>query len=33
MTNLILPSICAASLILSIPTRSHAQSDLKLWYD
>ncbi len=33
MRNLILPSICAASLILSISTRSPAQSDLKLWYD
>ncbi len=33
MKNLILSLICAAGLILSIPTRSPAQSELKLWYD
>ncbi|MCL5280072.1 MAG: glycoside hydrolase family 95 protein [Planctomycetes bacterium] len=33
MKNLILPSICAASLILSMAPRSPAQSELKLWYD
>jgi alpha-L-fucosidase 2 len=32
MRNLILHSICAASLVLSIPTRSHSQSELRLWY-
>jgi len=32
MRNLILQSICAASLILSLPDRAGAQSDLKLWY-
>lgn len=32
MKTLILQSICAASLILSVANRSNAQSDLKLWY-
>ncbi len=32
MRTVILQSLCAASLILSISNRSSAQSDLKLWY-
>ncbi|MCU0915165.1 MAG: glycoside hydrolase family 95 protein, partial [Planctomycetes bacterium] len=32
MRNLLLPSICAACLMWLVPSRSGAQSDLKLWY-
>jgi alpha-L-fucosidase 2 len=32
MRSLILQSVCAASLILSISSRGYSQSDLKLWY-